>query len=570
MDLSHPHDILLASNDDEQCAAFRDIFSGDGSFTLHVAASLPEILRVLSDTAVHCIIQGQKIERLSGPELRVVLREIVPYIPVLLHQRRRGLFRCGGGRRWTRRDFFLVLTGTPDPDRIKSAVQKAIRDAALRQTHRPLRGHRFYSPSYNEERMLVLQTALDILNNDAKDLFIRILSLLSDIPENEYTGILNDYINELYDCTSEALGYMRSEKRIEPLIDIINNIKLGSTKIPLPSESRLELSYGPRKLLFVEVSRLVKNALGNIVENALKFSPEDSKVEVRIEQTGTWVTLTISDHGAGIPPDIRRRLFSRHPARETSEQFQETGKGLWIASNIVKDEEGEISLSDNPGGGTVAVVRLPAFSLQRTHHDLSELSAWFKLPLEVVEKKARIMKTILRMELPPDVRDLDSLAFANLLDHFRDERRKKERQKYFFKLQEFTRYNPAGTRVLLVDDSLFVHYTIAPLLTDQGFHVVDFAFNGVEAGNLYEIFKPALVVMDITMPVKSGIETAEEIFRKNPRARILFVSALGDHQPLLDNLDRRFHGLRYATLSKPIRTARLLEAVNSLLSDQES
>lgn len=173
------------------------------------------------------------------------------------------------------------------------------------------------------------------------------------------------------------------------------------------------------------------------------------------------------------------------------------------------------------------------------------------------------------LEFPQYEYDADSLTFANLLDHFRDERRKKERQKYFYKLHAYTRYNPNGTPVLIVDDSLYVHYSIAPVLADRGLRIVDFAFNGVEAFNLYQIWNPVLIVMDITMPVKSGIETAQDIYKKNPGAKILFITALGDYKPLLDNIDRLFQGKPYRILAKPIRPMKLLEAVNELLGKMD-
>jgi two-component system, chemotaxis family, chemotaxis protein CheY len=562
MEIDLCDDILIAANDTVLVAELRGVCAADPSLTLHYATTLPEILNVLADHVVGCVIIGKAVKGFSGAELRRLLAEIAPGVPRLEVHRRlyRLIFNTG------RASFSpTVLVRPLHPERTRNAIRRAIDYGHARAGGNSFRERIIFSPSQTEEKLLILQTSLDMLNHDARDLFIRILAVLSDLPEGTPAGTLIDYVNELYECTSEALGFMGSDKRIEPLIDIVNSIKLGREKIPLPSESRLKLSYGPRKLLFVEVSRLLKNAIAHVVENALKFSPPEEKIEVHIERREGIVSLTVSDRGSGIHPAERRRIFNRHSREASVDKNKGAGKGLWIASNIIREDHGDIAAAENPGGGTVVTVRLPAFRLTGTTHGLKELAEWFKLPFEVVEKKSRIMKTILQMELPAADTDLDSLAFANLLDHFRDERRKKERQKYYFKLKEYTRFNPSGKPVLLVDDSLYVHYTIAPILADQGFRIVDFAFNGVEAFNLYQIFTPELVVMDITMPVKSGIETAEDIFRLNPDAKILFITALGDHKPFIDNLARRFAGRRFGTLTKPIRAAKLLEAVAALL-----
>jgi CheY-like chemotaxis protein len=67
------------------------------------------------------------------------------------------------------------------------------------------------------------------------------------------------------------------------------------------------------------------------------------------------------------------------------------------------------------------------------------------------------------------------------------------------------------------------------------------------------------------MPVKSGIETAQDIYKMNPDAKILFVTALGEYKPLLENIDRLFQGRQYRVLTKPIRPLKLTEMVSELI-----
>ena len=560
-------DVLVVDDTASRFPELRELFTPLPEMNAFFATSLAEALHILGGNNIGCTIALSADGRANGFAWHRVLREIKPEMPVLLYAAGKNHVWGPLRRRLEREGVSSLLRRPLSPQTLKEAVLRAAGATAGRTYPAEFREQVLYSPLHAEEKYSLLQTALDILSHDTKDLFIRILSILSDIPENEYSGVLNDYVNELFECTSEALGFITAQKRLESLIDVVNGIKIGPEKIPLPSHSRIELSYDPRKLLFVESSRLLKHALGNIIDNALKYSPGGEKVAIRIARRGNGVFVSVADRGPGIPPAERDLVFRRNYRASNTGSVAGSGKGLWIAANIVREERGEIYIEDNPGGGTIMNVRLRAFTLGASERRWTDLGEWFKLPREVVDKKARIMKTILLLEFPQYEFDAESLAFANLLDHFRDERRKKERQKYFYKLQEYTRYNPNGTPVLLVDDSLYVHYSIAPVLADRGLRIVDFAFNGVEALNLYQIFRPALVIMDITMPVKSGIETAQDIYRENTKAKILFITALGEYKPLLENIDRLFQGRRYRLLAKPIRVVKLLDAVNELLAE---
>ncbi len=83
-------------------------------------------------------------------------------------------------------------------------------------------------------------------------------------------------------------------------------------------------------------------------------------------------------------------------------------------------------------------------------------------------------------------------------------------------------------RVLIVDDSPIIHNLLRKVLERNGYEVCGDAMNGKEAVNLYEELEPDLVFMDITMPVMEGIDAAKIIKEKNPTARVIMLSAMGD------------------------------------------
>ncbi len=82
-------------------------------------------------------------------------------------------------------------------------------------------------------------------------------------------------------------------------------------------------------------------------------------------------------------------------------------------------------------------------------------------------------------------------------------------------------------RVLVVDDAAFMRLTLRNILDKNGFEVVGEASNGLEAVEKYFTLKPDIVTMDITMPEMDGVEALGAIRSKDPAAKIVMISALG-------------------------------------------
>ena len=88
-------------------------------------------------------------------------------------------------------------------------------------------------------------------------------------------------------------------------------------------------------------------------------------------------------------------------------------------------------------------------------------------------------------------------------------------------------------RILVVDDAAFMRMRCSKLLMENG-HDVEEAENGQEAIKKYEITRPDLVLMDITMPVMDGITAVKEIRSRFPEARVVMVSALGQQSMVIE------------------------------------
>lgn len=113
-------------------------------------------------------------------------------------------------------------------------------------------------------------------------------------------------------------------------------------------------------------------------------------------------------------------------------------------------------------------------------------------------------------------------------------------------------------RILVTDDALFMRVTLKNVLTQNGFEVVGEASNGREAVELYEKLKPDLVFMDITMPEMDGLEALKAIRAKDPNAKVVMCTAMGQKQIVLDAIQAGAKDF----IVKPFQPERIIEAVN--------
>ncbi len=117
-------------------------------------------------------------------------------------------------------------------------------------------------------------------------------------------------------------------------------------------------------------------------------------------------------------------------------------------------------------------------------------------------------------------------------------------------------------RILIVDDANFMRMVVKDTLVPCGFEIVGEATNGNEAVAKYQQLRPDLVTMDITMKEKDGVAAAREILAKDPGARIVMVTALGQERMLMDCLTL---GVKDFVI-KPFEAERMVSAVRKALS----
>lgn len=93
-------------------------------------------------------------------------------------------------------------------------------------------------------------------------------------------------------------------------------------------------------------------AVTNILENAVKYSPQKSRIRIDVEPLEIYTKINIRDQGPGVAPEEYNCIFQRFYRSSKVEEEQGTGLGLYLAQTILTQEKGYITVSENPGGGS--------------------------------------------------------------------------------------------------------------------------------------------------------------------------------------------------------------------------
>ncbi len=117
---------------------------------------------------------------------------------------------------------------------------------------------------------------------------------------------------------------------------------------------------GQDLVVFVDESQLI-SAVGNLLENACKYSDENSTVKVETSCAGSWIEIAVIDSGIGIPARDLERVFERfyRVDRARSRETGGTGLGLSIVRHVLSNHGGEVHVQSVEGEGSTFMLRLP-------------------------------------------------------------------------------------------------------------------------------------------------------------------------------------------------------------------
>lgn len=217
-----------------------------------------------------------------------------------------------------------------------------------------------------------LRTPLAILRNEAE------VALRVPRDSEQYRDCLEDMLEEIDHLTrlSDALLYLFREDAglgvvARDPVDLQEIVRQVADHMRVvAAEKHQELSVdAPSPCWVMGNSEQLRRLLFNLLENAIKFTPNGGRIEVRVENRGEQACITVCDSGAGIAPEHLPRILDRFYRVDSARSRRTGGNGLGlsISKSIVETHQGTIDVKSQPSAGTQVTVTFPAMTIPPPH-----------------------------------------------------------------------------------------------------------------------------------------------------------------------------------------------------------
>jgi len=176
----------------------------------------------------------------------------------------------------------------------------------------------------------------------------------------EQTGHLQRLIEDLLEFSRLESGQIKLRPVLLDLADVVASV--ADKLKPLAGNKQLTLALHVAGLPEIEADAMrLEQVLTNLMENAIKFTPEEGRIDVTGTECGDMIELVVADTGIGVPPDEQERIFDRFYQVDSSarRRYKGTGLGLTICKHIVTQHGGRIWVEAAAEGGSAFHVLLP-------------------------------------------------------------------------------------------------------------------------------------------------------------------------------------------------------------------
>lgn len=174
---------------------------------------------------------------------------------------------------------------------------------------------------------------------------------------------LSSYVNNILNASRYDRRHLKMHLREDSFADIYDTIR-DDMELRASSQNRLLSVELPKDLPTIAADRAsISEVISNLIDNAIKYSNEGGAVNVTAKASDNFVTVSVEDHGIGMPGSVVSNLFHKfyrsHRSRET---VAGTGIGLYICKAIVESHGGKIEVRSTEGKGSTFEFSLPIYS----------------------------------------------------------------------------------------------------------------------------------------------------------------------------------------------------------------
>jgi two-component system sensor histidine kinase KdpD len=164
-------------------------------------------------------------------------------------------------------------------------------------------------------------------------------------------------VSNLLDMARLQEGHVQLRREWQPLEEVVGTA-LQTLAAPLARHAvHVDL---PANLPLLEFdSVLMERVFCNLLENATKYTPAGSRIEIAARHEGDRVTITVADNGPGLPPGREESLFEKFTRGQEESTVAGVGLGLAIVRAIIEAHNGTVKAGNRPEGGARFVITLP-------------------------------------------------------------------------------------------------------------------------------------------------------------------------------------------------------------------
>lgn len=218
---------------------------------------------------------------------------------------------------------------------------------------------------------------LQLVTHDLKTPVAKIQGLTEQLKRSLAPTLLEkdlELMNHLFNANEELNHFISSLLELTKLDNQGVSVKLQSRDLNLILENlvdklrfsaqakgiRIQTAFEPLFPIKLD-AELISKVLSNLIDNAIKYSPENTRVAISTRENGDFVEVQIQDQGIGIPEHELQNLFSRfyRVKNDTTIKVKGTGLGLYLSKYFIEAHQGSISVSSELNQGTIFLIRLP-------------------------------------------------------------------------------------------------------------------------------------------------------------------------------------------------------------------
>jgi PAS domain S-box-containing protein len=169
---------------------------------------------------------------------------------------------------------------------------------------------------------------------------------------------LNNILNDFLSIERLDTGKEKYKPTTFKLSKVINEVVYNANML-LKSGQRISFPPEVDEYMLTQDEKIMELCLSNLIHNAIKYSPENTKIDIEVIQNGKMLTISVKDSGMGIPDDAQKHIFSRYFRAENAINDQGTGIGLNIVKGHLKNLGGNISFVSQENKGSTFTMSIP-------------------------------------------------------------------------------------------------------------------------------------------------------------------------------------------------------------------